>query len=77
MTGYTDCACRDCFEIAIGEAGEAMCHGCVDAGCYADGDETTKGHPGYAECQREDAYGMDGYCQEHGNAVCKVCPSVE
>lgn len=33
MSGYTDCACRDCFEIAIGVEGEAMCHACEEAGC--------------------------------------------
>jgi len=31
--GYCDCACRDCFEIAIGKAGEALCHDCETAGC--------------------------------------------
>ena len=31
-SGYRDCACRDCFEIAIGTPG-AMCHGCEEAGC--------------------------------------------
>ena len=33
MTGYTPCACRDCFEIAIGEPGEAFCSDCEEAGC--------------------------------------------
>ena len=33
--GYCDCACRDCFEIAIGKAGEALCNECEDAGCEA------------------------------------------
>lgn len=39
--GYHDCPCRDCFEIAIGEAAPgtpALCHACADAGCDADGD---------------------------------------
>jgi hypothetical protein len=31
--GYCDCACRDCFEIAIGEAGKALCSACEEAGC--------------------------------------------
>lgn len=31
-SGYRSCACRDCFEIAIGEAG-AVCSACEDAGC--------------------------------------------
>ena len=33
MTGYVHCACRDCFETAIGKLGEAFCHACEDAGC--------------------------------------------
>jgi hypothetical protein len=30
--GYKPCACRDCFEIAIGY-GRPMCSSCVEAGC--------------------------------------------
>lgn len=45
--GYTDCACRDCFDIAIGKAGEALCNECKEAGCSPDGDD---------ECHRPDAY---------------------
>lgn len=46
-SGYRDCACRDCFEIAIGEP-HALCLDCADAGCEGDG-----------ECERPDAYGCD------------------
>lgn len=45
-TGYTPCACRDCFETAIGLAGVALCHDCETAGC--DG----------GECQSPTAYGQ-------------------
>jgi len=31
--GYTACACRDCFEIAIGKQGKALCNECEEAGC--------------------------------------------
>jgi hypothetical protein len=49
--GYVPCACRDCFEIAISDKGEAaLCHECIDAGCEACGER---------ECQREDAYGSE------------------
>ena len=49
--GYTACACRDCFEIAIGEPGEAFCSCCEDAGC-----PDYQGQPGMSqECQRPDA----------------------
>lgn len=50
-SGYCDCACRDCFEIAIRDEGDAdaMCSECEDAGC----------EPHDGECCREDAYGSD------------------
>lgn len=47
-SGSRNCACRDCFEIAIGERG-ALCSGCKEAGCEA----------GDGECRRPDAYGCD------------------
>ena len=49
-SGYTDCACRDCFEIAISEDENepAFCLECEEAGCEHD-----------EECKREDAYGID------------------
>ena len=50
-SGYVDCACRDCFDIAIASAGDivgtVLCSECKDAGCEADD----------GECQRDDAYG--------------------
>lgn len=53
MSGYRDCACRDCFEIAIGEKG-AMCSECKKAECEPDED-----------CKAPHAYGqtcMDSDC---------------
>ncbi len=49
MSGYCDCSCRDCFDIAIGVAGKALCVLCEEAGCEAND----------GECQRDDAYGCD------------------
>lgn len=47
-SGYTNCACRDCFEIAIGYMDEPnLCNECDEAGCSADGD---------AECDAPGAY---------------------
>lgn len=46
-SGYTDCACRDCFEIAITSDGPALCGDCEAAGCDVEGE---------GECQRDDAY---------------------
>jgi hypothetical protein len=47
-SGYCDCACRDCFDIAISDDGKpALCGLCADAGC----DE----HGG-CDCERSDAY---------------------
>lgn len=46
MSGYIGCACRDCFEIAIGEPGE-MCWDCVTEDCQPE-----------SECNAPGAYGM-------------------
>lgn len=69
MSGYVDCACRDCFDIAIaGESGIALCHDCKKAGCLipSDGDGTNPEdlEPGIRslamfQCKRPDAYGVD------------------
>lgn len=45
--GYKPCACRDCFEIAIGY-GAPLCNDCEEAGCTGEG-----------ECEAPGAYGMD------------------
>lgn len=44
MSGYTDCTCRDCFDISMG----GLCGLCEQAGC-----EEQNG-----ECERDDAYGV-------------------
>ncbi len=48
MSGYVDCRCRDCFEIAIADdmTEGAFCWECREAGCEDD-----------TECQRPEAYG--------------------
>lgn len=67
MSGYVPCACRDCFETAIGEPG-ALCHSCKEAGCTpctcVDHDHpndrcpaVSRGH--HEECQAPGAYGGD------------------
>lgn len=45
-SGYTQCACRDCMDIAIGDAGKPppLCSECQEAGCDPTGE---------AECSRE------------------------
>ena len=47
MSGYTDCACRDCFEIVVAGDDEEhpLCSACEDAGCSPDD----------GECQAQDA----------------------
>lgn len=52
MSGYTDCACRDCFEIAItgDDDLKPFCHECETAGC-------ADVHAGTGECLVEGAYG--------------------
>ena len=61
MSGYVDCACPDCFEIAIGEHGKDFCHACEEAGCDGEG-----------ECQAEGAYGGDEE-EPEDNPECPVC----
>jgi hypothetical protein len=51
LSGYTDCACRDCFDITVSSDinRPELCELCEEAGCeeYA------------GECQRDDAYGCE------------------
>jgi hypothetical protein len=64
--GYRPCACRDCFETAIGGPG-SYCHACDRAGC-AD----YQGRRGMSqECRAEGAYGGD----EGGGKRRSVAPS--
>ena len=58
LSGYHDCACRDCFDIAIGTP-SAMCHACEAAGCTAYPGEGRERHGTRYECERSDAYGVD------------------
>lgn len=49
-SGYTPCACRDCFEIAISNevSSPDLCHACEEADCQ-EGEE----------CEAPGAYGCD------------------
>lgn len=49
-SGYTDCACRDCFDISISSdiTRPELCLLCKDAGCDATGE---------SECERTDDEG--------------------
>jgi len=63
-SGYTDCACRDCFDVAVSGdmASPNLCQDCAEAGCSGAGD---------AECSRADAYDVDSTC-EHLSWLCDV-----
>ncbi len=51
-SGYGHCACRDCFEIVVGEEGD-FCDDCIEAGC-----PDRQGVEGMTqECQSPTAYG--------------------
>ena len=56
-SGYTQCACRDCFDVAVSsdDSKPELCSDCEEAGCSADGD---------CECSRDDAYGCDAEEEE-------------
>ena len=53
-SGYTDCACRDCFDITVSSdvSKPELCSDCAEAGCECH-DEETRG----VDCKRDDAYG--------------------
>jgi hypothetical protein len=61
-SGYTDCACRDCFDVTVSDDMDHpdLCNACADAGCDPDDSPL---------CERSDAYGADDLC-EHGNWLC-------
>ena len=50
-SGYTHCACRDCFDTTVSSdtAKPELCSDCIEAGCEANN----------GECCRSDAYGVD------------------
>ena len=55
MSGYTACACRDCFDIAVCEGEPILCGLCFDAGC-----RVWDGSDGWEwECQRIDGLDID------------------
>ena len=56
-SGYTNCPCRDCFEIAVSSdmAAPELCGDCETAGCSADGT---------ADCETWERR----WCDEHGAA---------
>lgn len=61
MSGYVNCACRDCFEVAISDGNTpTLCHACKKAGCEVcpqqlEGPPTRECGCNSHECQREDA----------------------
>jgi hypothetical protein len=61
--GYQDCACNDCFEIAIGEVG-ALCHACKTAGCETAGERTGNAAAEclapHTYCEADSSYTSDG-----------------
>lgn len=67
MSGYTHCACRDCFDIAVSSDTRTpvLCSDCKKAGCDSGGE---------SECERSDAYdSADCSCSRGGNAFTCEC----
>jgi hypothetical protein len=61
-SGYRPCACRDCFDTAIGIVG-AMCLECQEHGCDYQSD-----------CERPDAYGAEeAPCEDSDDCTCIYC----
>lgn len=61
MSGYTACACRDCFEIAIGTPG-SLCLACRKAGCTPDNETECDAPHAYCSGGEDDA----GTCEDCG-----------
>lgn len=61
MSGYTDCPCRDCCEIAMD--GD-LCHECEEAGCDAEGE---------SECSVERFYCAICSAETDEDGGCPVC----
>lgn len=65
-SGYTDCGCRDCFDIAVSNDMDdpELCSECESAGCTRECDALDSGalllSSSEMECQRDDAYEDDG-----------------
>lgn len=54
-SGYHDCPCRDCFEIAIGcdeDNNPDLCSECEEQGCDATGESECQVEP---ECDEDDS----------------------
>ena len=62
-SGYTHCACRDCFDDTISSnvRDPELCSMCEDSDCAREVD-------GGGECQRDDAYGV----HDHADSVAMV-----
>lgn len=62
-SGYTQCACRDCFETAIGYMDEPnLCHECEEAGCSSEGDAECDAPGAYLEGMSDDDIRAAGGC---------------
>ncbi len=55
-SGYCPCACRDCFEVAIGNGdGPALCWECEESGCDDSGESECCAECGYDSTDYEAA----------------------
>lgn len=67
MSGYTECACRDCMEVAIGnnEPGGAYCWACAESDCTRDSDCNAP----HTYCPADSRYTTDTeWCEVCGQA---------
>lgn len=72
-SGYHDCPCRDCFEIAIGcddNNKPDLCSACEDAGCSADGESDCDAPHAYCSGDERSA---EPDVMIDGIAHCPVC----
>lgn len=76
LSGYTDCACRDCFEITISNdtSKPEMCDACKEAGCEPDKECCAPGAYGCADEDESVEGGETMKPQETGRNVCDIVP---
>jgi hypothetical protein len=63
-SGYTACACRDCFDCTVSSdvTKPELCSDCFEAGCsyWHENKPARMNYLNTYECKRSDAYGQEG-----------------
>ena len=70
MSGYTQCRCRDCFEIAVSDDDDSpdFCGACEEAGCEDDSECLARCEYCYSSDHETDECDADARCERCGGA---------